>query len=93
RVLAETTTLATVGLMSFTLVAQFAPAMIIGLWWRHASCRGAQLGILSGFVIWGYTLLLPNLASGFGSQSSWLIEGPWQVAWLAPTNLLSLNLE
>nr|WP_306287689.1 PAS-domain containing protein [Pseudoalteromonas sp. WY3] len=93
RVLGETSTLATVGLMSFTLVAQFAPAMIIGLWWRHASCRGAQLGILTGFVIWGYTLLLPNLASGLGSQSSWLTEGPWQIAWLAPTDLLSLGLE
>ncbi len=93
RVLGETSTLATVGLMSFTLVAQFAPAMIIGLWWRHASCRGAQLGILTGFIIWGYTLLLPNLASGLGSQSSWLTEGPWQIAWLAPTDLLSLGLE
>ncbi|QBJ64196.1 PAS domain-containing hybrid sensor histidine kinase/response regulator [Pseudoalteromonas sp. DL-6] len=93
RVLAETTTLASVGLMSFTLVAQFAPAMIIGLWWRHASCRGAQLGILSGFVIWGYTLLLPNLASGLGSQSSWLVEGPWHITWLAPTDLFSLGLE
>ena len=93
RVLAETTTLASVGLMSFTLVAQFAPAMIIGLWWRHASCRGAQLGILSGFVIWGYTLLLPNLASGLGSQSRWLVEGPWHITWLAPTDLFSLGLE
>ncbi|MEL7308487.1 MAG: hypothetical protein AAGK05_11875, partial [Pseudomonadota bacterium] len=54
RVLGESTTLANVGLMSFTLVAQFSPAMIIGLWWRQASCRGAQLGILSGFIIWGY---------------------------------------
>ncbi|MFM9735854.1 hypothetical protein, partial [Streptomyces niveiscabiei] len=84
-VLGETNTLANVGLMSFTLVAQFAPAMIIGLWWRQASCKGAQLGILSGFVIWGYTLLLPSLASGLGGDNSWLVNGPWQIAWLAPT--------
>ena len=93
RILGETNTLANVGLMSFTLVAQFAPAMVIGLWWRHASCRGAQLGILTGFIIWGYTLLLPNLASGLGNDSRWLIAGPWQIAWLAPTDLLSLGLE
>ncbi|MFY8326883.1 PAS domain-containing hybrid sensor histidine kinase/response regulator [Pseudoalteromonas sp. ZZD1] len=93
RVLGETNTLANVGLMSFTLVAQFAPAMIIGLWWRQASCKGAQLGILSGFVIWGYTLLLPNLASGLGGDNSWLVNGPWQIAWLAPTDLFSLGLE
>ena len=35
RVLGESTTLANVGLMSF-IVAQFSPAMIIGLWWRQA---------------------------------------------------------
>ncbi|KTF13715.1 PAS-domain containing protein [Pseudoalteromonas sp. H105] len=93
RVLGETNTLANVGLMSFTLVAQFAPAMLIGLWWRQASCKGAQLGILSGFVIWGYTLLLPNLASGLGGDHNWLVNGPWQVAWLAPTDLFSLGLE
>lgn len=93
RILGETNTLANVGLMSFTLVAQFAPAMVIGLWWRHASCRGAQLGILTGFIIWGYTLLLPNLASGLGTDSRWLIAGPWQIAWLAPTDLFSLGLE
>ncbi|WP_404341871.1 PAS-domain containing protein [Pseudoalteromonas mariniglutinosa] len=93
RVLGDSTTLANVGLMSFTLVAQFAPAMIIGLWWRQASCRGAQLGILSGFVIWGYTLLLPNLAGGLGRDSVWLVTGPWQIAWLAPTDLFSLGLE
>lgn len=93
RVLGDSTTLANVGLMSFTLVAQFAPAMIIGLWWRQASCRGAQLGILSGFVIWGYTLLLPNLAGGLGRDNVWLVTGPWQIAWLAPTDLFSLGLE
>ena len=93
RVLGESNTLANVGLMSFTLVAQFAPAMIIGLWWRQATCKGAQLGILSGFIIWGYTLLIPSLASGLGIDGVWLSQGPWQIAWLAPTNLLGLNLD
>jgi signal transduction histidine kinase len=93
RILGETNTLANVGLMSFTLVAQFAPAMVIGLWWRQASCKGAQLGILSGFIIWGYTLLLPSLAGGLGGDNSWLVNGPWQIAWLAPTDLFSLGLE
>ena len=93
RVLGESTTLANVGLMSFTLVAQFSPAMIIGLWWRQASCRGAQLGILSGFIIWGYTLLLPNIAGGLGRDSLWLVDGPWGISWLAPTDLFSLGME
>lgn len=93
RVLGESNTLANIGLMSFTLVAQFAPAMVIGLWWRRASCKGAQLGILTGFIIWGYTMLLPSIAGNIDAQSSWLVTGPWKIAWLAPTDLLSLGLE
>ncbi|MFY8274459.1 PAS domain-containing hybrid sensor histidine kinase/response regulator [Pseudoalteromonas sp. SSDWG2] len=93
RILAEGNTLANMGLMSFTLVAQFAPAMIIGLWWSKASCRGAQLGILSGSAIWFYTLLLPSLYTALFGDAPWLSEGPWQIAWLAPTNLLALNLD
>lgn len=90
RILAEGNTLANMGLMSFTLVAQFAPAMIIGLWWSKASCRGAQLGILSGSALWFYTLLLPTL---LGGDAIWLNQGPWDIAWLAPTDLFSLGLD
>ncbi|WP_105199963.1 PAS domain-containing hybrid sensor histidine kinase/response regulator [Pseudoalteromonas sp. T1lg10] len=93
RVLAEGNTLANMGLMSFTLVAQFAPAMIIGLWWSKASCRGAQLGILSGSAIWFYTLLLPSVYSALYGEAVWLNEGPWQISWLAPNDLFSLGLE
>ncbi|MEJ6474906.1 PAS domain-containing hybrid sensor histidine kinase/response regulator [Pseudoalteromonas piscicida] len=93
RVLAEGNTLANMGLMSFALVAQFAPAMIIGLWWRRASCKGAQLGILTGFTIWFYTLLLPSLVSGFNFDSHWLSAGPMQISWLAPYDLFALGLD
>src|SRR5680860_1289683 len=33
-----------------------------GLWWRGGNARGAIAGMTIGFVIWGYTLLLPTLA-------------------------------
>ncbi len=93
RILADGNTLANIGLMSFTLVAQFAPAMIIGLWWRKASRLGAQLGIIAGFAIWSYCLLLPSLVNGLGIEAPWLSEGPFGIRWLAPLDLLSLGLD
>ncbi|BCH27244.1 histidine kinase [Mesorhizobium sp. L-8-10] len=55
--------LASIGLMSFAAIAQFAPALIGGLVWRGANARGAVLGMASGFIVWAYTLLLPSLAA------------------------------
>jgi Na+/proline symporter/CheY-like chemotaxis protein/two-component sensor histidine kinase len=55
--------LSSIGLMSFAAIAQFAPAMIGGLIWRGSNGRGATLGMASGMLVWGYTLLLPSLAA------------------------------
>lgn len=55
--------LASIGLMSFAAIAQFAPALILGLIWRRANARGALLGMTAGILIWTYTLLFPSLAS------------------------------
>lgn len=51
--------LASIGLVSFAAIAQFAPAFFGGLMWRGATARGAVAGILAGFAIWFYTLLIP----------------------------------
>ncbi|ENR65898.1 PAS domain-containing hybrid sensor histidine kinase/response regulator [Brucella abortus] len=54
--------LASIGFVSFAAVAQFAPALIGGLFWRNANGRGAMLGLSAGFIVWCYTLLLPTVA-------------------------------
>lgn len=54
--------LASIGLISFAAIAQFAPPLIGGLSWRNANGRGAMMGLSAGFAIWAYTLLLPSLA-------------------------------
>ncbi|RLT87304.1 MULTISPECIES: PAS domain-containing hybrid sensor histidine kinase/response regulator [unclassified Ketobacter] len=53
--------LASIGLLSFAAVAQFAPVLVGGLYWKQGHKRGAALGILSGFSVWFYCLLLPVL--------------------------------
>ena len=62
--------LASYGLIAFAAVAQFAPGLIGGLYWRGASRRGVEVGMLVGFGVWVYTLLLPTL-----SASGWLGRG------------------
>ena len=54
--------LANIGFIAFTGVAQFAPAILLGICWRGAS-RRRPLGILAGVAVWLYTLVLPALAS------------------------------
>jgi hypothetical protein len=44
------TRLASIGLISFAAIAQFAPAFLGGLIWRGANSRGAVLGLSSGIL-------------------------------------------
>lgn len=85
------TALASYGLLAFVAVAQFAPSLIGGLYWRGASRQGVEAGLILGFAFWIYTLFLPVLteAGWFGDQ--WLYEGPWGLSWLRPTHLFGLG--
>ena len=51
--------LARIGLLSFAAIAQFAPALLGGLYWRRGHQRGAAIGLVLGFAVWLYCLLLP----------------------------------
>ncbi len=62
--------LASSGLISFAAVAQLAPAFIGGLIWRRGTSLGANAAILTGFIMWLYTLVLPSFAeAGFLSTN------------------------
>lgn len=61
--------LASIGLMSFAAVAQFAPALFGGLYWRGAHRHGALAGIAAGFTVWAYCLLLPSVLSPSASAA------------------------
>ena len=67
RVAADAYALVSIGLISFAAIAQFAPAVIGGLYWRGGTREGAAAGLLAGFLVWIYTLLLPSFA-----KSGWL---------------------
>lgn len=55
-------TLVDMGLKSFEAVTLFAPCLLIGLYWKRGNAKGAVAGLVAGFAVWLYTLLLPALA-------------------------------
>jgi Na+/proline symporter/signal transduction histidine kinase/ActR/RegA family two-component response regulator len=84
--------LASIGLLSFAAIAQFAPAFFGGLIWKRGTARGAIAGMTAGIMVWGYTLLLPSVVDvGIVGQSI-LTDGPWGIAALRPQALLGLDL-
>ncbi|MET4676946.1 MULTISPECIES: hybrid sensor histidine kinase/response regulator [unclassified Luteibacter] len=91
RIIADAENLAATGLLSFAAVAQFAPAIVSALYWRGASRSGVQVGLLAGFAVWAYTLLLPAMTRAGWIGTSWMQDGPFGIAWLKPTELFHLT--
>jgi len=57
----EVYSLVDIGLKSFEAVTIFAPSFLLGLYWKKGNRKGALVGILGGFTIWLYTLLMPAM--------------------------------
>jgi len=87
----EAYALVSIGLISFAAVAQFAPAVLGGLYWKGATRRGALVGLSAGFLMWGYTLMLPSLAKSGWLDDAFLTHGLWGLSWLRPEQLLGLH--
>ncbi|MDF3853767.1 ATP-binding protein [Paracoccus sp. P2] len=90
RVAGEAYALVSIGLISFAAVAQFAPALLGGMYWRGATRAGALGGLIGGSLVWAYTLMLPSVA-----RSGWIpggfLDGPFGLAFLAPQRLFGLT--
>ncbi len=84
------------GLLAFSAVAQFAPALIGGLYWRGGSRQGVYAGLIVGFLMWMYTLLLPTILRSLPDQYQdfsyhFLHSGPFGINWLRPEALLGFE--
>ena len=83
--------LVAIGLISFAGVAQVLPAMIGGIFWRGATRVGAGAGVMTGFLIWGYTMFLPSFGDGLLMSPELLAQGPWGIGWLRPQALFGIE--
>ncbi|MBI3198613.1 MAG: hypothetical protein HYZ40_14130, partial [Rhodospirillales bacterium] len=66
RIISGYLPLASIGLISFCAVANLAPGLVLGLYWRGAHRYGVVAGLAGGFVVWLYALLLPTLHQSAG---------------------------
>ncbi|MFT4652582.1 MAG: Na+/proline symporter/signal transduction histidine kinase [Patiriisocius sp.] len=62
--MANQTSLASIGLLAFSLVIQLLPAIVGGLYWQRAHAHGLYAGLLAGFVVWLMVLFIPLLNPG-----------------------------
>jgi Na+/proline symporter/nitrogen-specific signal transduction histidine kinase len=91
RVAGEAYALVATGLISFAAVAQFAPAIFGGIYWKGGTRAGAIAGLSAGFAVWAYTLLLPSFAKSGWLPADLLTDGPFGVALLRPQQLFGLT--
>src|SRR6185437_1008862 len=84
-------TLVSIGLLSFVASAQFAPAMLLGMYWKQGTRAGAIAGLGCGFFVWLYTLLLPSFAKSGWLPPHFIDHGIFGVDALRPYQLFGVT--
>ena len=80
-----------IGLKSFEAVTIFAPCLLLGLYWQGGNKKGAIAGIIAGFSVWIYTLLIPALMRAGILQKGGIMEAVFNSSLLNPTALFGLG--
>lgn len=83
--------LVSIGLISFAAVSQLAPAVIGGMYWKNGNKTGALIGILVGFAVWFYTLVVPSIVSSGLLPETIMTEGLFGIAALKPYALFGMQ--
>ncbi|HJQ57675.1 MAG TPA: sensor histidine kinase [Vineibacter sp.] len=91
RLIGESFTLVTIGLVSFVAAMQFVPAILAGIYWKGATKAGALSALVGGFLVWGYTLLLPSFARSGWIATDIIDHGPFGIGGLRPYALFGLE--
>lgn len=91
RFAGEAYALVSIGLISFLAVAQFAPSLLGGMYWKEGNRQGALVGLLLGFAVWLYTALLPSFGKSGWIASDFITQGPWGIHGLAAHGLFGLT--
>jgi PAS domain S-box-containing protein len=80
-----------IGLKSFEAVTIFAPSILLGLYWKGGNRKGAAAGIIAGFSVWVYTLLIPALMRAGIIERSGIMKAVFNSTLLNPTSLFGLQ--
>jgi Na+/proline symporter/nitrogen-specific signal transduction histidine kinase len=83
--------LVSVGLIAFTAIAQLAPSILGGIYWKQGNRKGAMAGMVAGFMVWAYTLAIPSLAESGVLSQRFVEVGPFGIESLRPEALLGFE--
>ena len=79
--------LVALGLISFAAILQLVPAGLVGLFWRGGNSLGAALGLLVGYGLWAFTLVIPAMVREGWIDASLMTDGLFGQFWLRPEAL------
>ncbi|MCH3884139.1 sensor histidine kinase [Tenacibaculum aquimarinum] len=80
-----------IGLISFVIISQLAPSFFVGLYWNRGSSKAAIIGILVGFFIALYTLVLPFTLQAYTGTDNFTQYGLFSISALKPYALFGVN--
>jgi signal transduction histidine kinase len=83
--------LVSIGMVAFVIIAQLAPAFFGSLFWRRGSKLGAVYGIIIGFAICLFTLLIPYATGLTNSSNTFISKGFMEIGLLKPFQLFGLD--
>ena len=63
--IADNQRLASIGIVAFAAMAQFAPALILAVLGGNRDASAAKAGLITGLVVWIYTLAMPQMAGQY----------------------------
>ncbi|SBS33569.1 Sensor histidine kinase RcsC [Marinomonas spartinae] len=72
--MANSESLAGIGLIAFSLVLQLLPSVIGGLYWKRGHAYGVYTGLILGFLCWSVLLMMPltgNMNWTLNDEKSW----------------------
>lgn len=90
-VLSNSYILAAMGLISFAAILQLAPPILLGMLWRQGNSMGAGLGLLAGYLLWGWTLIIPSMIAEGWLPEFILTDGPFGLSWLRPEAFFGID--
>ena len=91
KYVSEQFSIVSIGLISFVAVAQFAPAVLLGMYWKGGTRWGAITGIIIGFSIWFYTLVIPTIVNTGILPLSVVQDGLFGIHLLKPHEFFGLT--
>ncbi|MGB6267713.1 MAG: ATP-binding protein, partial [Olleya sp.] len=80
-----------IGLISFVIISQLAPSFFIGLFWNRGSSKAAISGMIIGFCIASYTLVLPFTLQAYTGTDDFIQYGLLGISNLKPYALFGID--